>query len=131
MGYCLMKKLYLQQNEDGYITGWASMGSIENGIEVDCALKDLLDPVLMGCQRYINGTIVTDIERKEAKEAATRADEEIREIEEWFSEYDNQICQYQRAMRLRMTFDKDIEELDCEAEKKQMRIRELLGKTEA
>ena len=126
-----MEKLYLQIDNEGFITGWASMGMIENGTEVKSALADMLDPALIGCQRYIDGSIVTDIERKEAKEAATRADEEIREIEEWFSEYDNQICQYQRAMRLGMTFDKDIEELDCEAEKKQMRIRELLGKTEA
>ena len=126
-----MEKLYLQIDNEGYITGWASMGMIENGIEVESDLIDMLAPSLMGCQKYIDGSIVMDNERKEEKEADSRVDEEICEIKEWFAEYDNQIRQYQRAIRLGIVFDKDIELLDCEAEKKQIRIRELLGKTEA
>ena len=120
-----MSKLYLQINEAGYITGWASMGHIENGIEVDDSLEDSLDASLMGCQKYVDGKVVTDCNLKEAKEERSNASNEISEINNWFVQYDRQVSQYQRAVRLGDVFDKDIAELDAEAVKKQMRMREL------
>lgn len=120
-----MNKLYLQINEAGYITGWASMGRIENGIEVDASLEDSLDASLMGCQKYVDGKIITDSDLITVKETKESAAIEIAEIKEWFSWYDNQVCQYQRAIRLGLEFDKNIDELDAEAVKKQERIREL------
>ena len=120
-----MSKLYLQTNENGYITGWASMGSIENGVEVDASLLKKLDPALLGCQRYVGGKVVTDNKRITAKENAAAASAEMAEILAWFEWYDNQVCQYQRAVRLGEDFDKNIAELDAEAAEKQARIREL------
>ena len=120
-----MNKLYLQINEAGYITGWASMGNIENGVEVDAKLVDSLDSSLMGCQKYVYGKIVTDSDLVTVKETTKSASVEIAEIKEWFAWYDNQVCQYERAKRLGVEFDKNIADLDAEAAEKQVRIREL------
>lgn len=120
-----MNKLYLQINEAGYITGWASMGNIENGIEVDVSLVDSLDSSLVGCQKYVDGKIVTDSDLVTVKETTKSASIEIAEIKEWFAWYDNQVCQYERAKRLGVEFDKNIADLDAEAAEKQVRIREL------
>lgn len=51
--------------------------------------------------------------------------EELYKLETWFEWYDNQICQYNRCVRLGIKFDKDIVELDNEAEIKRARIQEL------
>lgn len=122
-----MEKLYLQINEAGYITGWASMGKIENGIEVDPALERLLDASIMGCQKYESGRIVTDKELLAAKDKAVETSAEIIEIKSWFDWYDNQISQYQRAVRRGEEFDQDIAVLDAMAALKQKRLRELLS----
>lgn len=53
------------------------------------------------------------------------AENEIAELIQWFEEYDNQIKQYERCIRLDIDFDKDIRILDKEANNKQLRIREL------
>ena len=121
----MMNKLYLQINEAGYITGWASMGRIENGVEVDAGLINSLDASLIGCQKYVDGNVITDTDLITAKKTAAAASAEIAEIKDWFAWYDNQVCQYQRSLRLGTAFDKNIDELDAEAVKKQARIREL------
>lgn len=50
------------------------------------------------------------------------------EIKIWFEEYDNQVKQYQRCVRLGIDFDKDIVELDNQAKVYQEELRVLLGK---
>jgi DNA integrity scanning protein DisA with diadenylate cyclase activity len=50
---------------------------------------------------------------------------ELLELEKWFTEYDLQVKQYERATRLGETFDKSIEMLDNEAREKALRIKEL------
>ena len=62
---------------------------------------------------------VTDEERKQQR---------IYEIKTWFEEYDNQVKQYQRCVRLGVEFDKDIVELDNQAKTYQEELRTLLGK---
>lgn len=52
-------------------------------------------------------------------------DDEIFEIEEWFSWYDTQVIQYGRAARRGESFDRDIVELDNIARQKAVRIKEL------
>ena len=126
----MMNKLYLQINKDGYITGWASMGSIENGIEADASLINSLDASIIGCQKYVDGKVITDHDLIATKEAKEAADREIAELKEWFAWYDNQICQYQRDIRLGKEFDKNITELDAEAAEKQARIRDLQKREE-
>ena len=63
---------------------------------------------------------VTDEERKQQR---------IYEIRTWFEEYDNQVKQYERCVRLGIEFDKDIVELDNQAKAYQEELRTLLGKT--
>lgn len=50
---------------------------------------------------------------------------ELSELIAWFDEYDNQVKQYERCIRLGVEFDKDIQKLDNEATQKQLRIREI------
>lgn len=52
-------------------------------------------------------------------------EDELRQLELWFNEYDNQVKQYQRCIRLGVEFDKDINELDTQAQTNQLRIREI------
>ena len=47
---------------------------------------------------------------------------ELNELYVWFEEYDNQVKQYERCVRLGVAFDKDMVALDNEATKKQQRI---------
>ena len=54
-----------------------------------------------------------------------QAQTELFELENWFTEYDLQVKQYERATRLGETFDKSIEMLDNEAREKALRIKEL------
>lgn len=51
--------------------------------------------------------------------------EELRALEKWFEEYDKQVIQYQRSVRLGVEFDKDIAELDNQADINAKRIAEL------
>lgn len=50
---------------------------------------------------------------------------ELREIDEWFTWYDKQVAQYHRSKRQGIAFDKNIEDLDNDADSKQIRIREI------
>lgn len=50
---------------------------------------------------------------------------ELAELENWFLEYDNQVKQYSRCLRLGLEFDKDINELDNQAKINAERITEI------
>lgn len=52
-------------------------------------------------------------------------EKELQEIGTWFTEYDNQVKQYERCQRLGIEYDKDINELDNQAKVNQERIREI------
>jgi hypothetical protein len=43
----------------------------------------------------------------------------------WFDEYDNQVKQYQRCVRLGILYDRDIDALDNQAHENQLRIAEI------
>lgn len=73
----------------------------------------------------IDGKVVAvehEITEEELKE------QRIAEIKTWFAEYDNQVKQYQRCVRLGLEFDKDIVELDNQAKVYQEELRELKNK---
>ena len=57
-----------------------------------------------------------------------RLEIEMQELLNWFEEYDNQVKQYQRCVRLDLPFDKDIESLDNQAHENQQRIAEIKQK---
>ena len=65
---------------------------------------------------------------KESFEANINKQQRIYEIRTWFDEYDNQVKQYERCVRLGIEFDKDIVELDNQAKAYQEELRILLGK---
>lgn len=49
----------------------------------------------------------------------------LAEIKRWFEEYDNQVKQYERCVRLGIEFDKDIVKLDNQAKAYQEELRQL------
>lgn len=53
------------------------------------------------------------------------ASAELGNLEYWFEQYDKQVIQYQRSLRLGVEFDKDIAELDRLAVDNAKRIKEL------
>ena len=53
------------------------------------------------------------------------AEQEISKLLEWFEEYDRQVSQYNRCIRTGVGFDKDIIELDRQADINAKRITEL------
>lgn len=50
---------------------------------------------------------------------------EMQELTMWFRKYDNQVSQYNRAIRQGKTFDKDMTELDAQADVAAKRIVKL------
>lgn len=55
---------------------------------------------------------------------------ELKELLNWFNEYDNQVKQYLRCVRLGIEFDKNIADLDNQAKINQARISEIRKKLE-
>lgn len=53
------------------------------------------------------------------------AQQEIYEVESWFTWYDMQVMQYNRCIRLGVQFDKDINELDAQANTNAARLKQL------
>lgn len=75
--------------------------------------------------KVIDGKVVAvehEVTEEELKE------QRIYEIRAWFEEYDNQVKQYERCKRLGIDFDKDMVELDNQAQVYQNELRPLLGK---
>ena len=50
------------QVKDGYLTGYATVGGFPDGIEVDAALIEAIDPQKLYCYRYENGVLALDEE---------------------------------------------------------------------
>lgn len=75
--------------------------------------------------KVVDGKVVA-VEYKPTEEQLLNI--ELNELTEWFTYYDNQVAQYNRCQRLGIEFDKDINELDKEANQKQLRIREIKEK---
>lgn len=83
-----------------------------------------------GVKTVIVGKDVTWVCTDERQEKREQALKEIQEIEQWFNEYDNQVKQYNRAMRLGVEYDGklgSIEELDAQATEKAKRLAVLRG----
>ena len=63
--------------------------------------------------------------RKEREVNFLNFTQERQELLDWFEEYDKQVMQYNRCQRLGVEFDKDISELDAQADINQQRLREI------
>ena len=107
-----------QIDENNFLTGgYATVGGFENQVELEEPLKEI-DLNL----QYVNGKFVKGQNPKLLVKAYKQ---ELQELEKWFEEYDKQVIQYQRSVRLGVEFDKDIAELDNQAVINANRIKEL------
>ena len=97
------------------------------GIEVeDEYFNYLFDQQSQGKEiKVIDGKLVA-VEHEVTEEE--RKQQRIYEIRTWFEEYDNQVKPYERCVRLGIEFDKDMVELDNQAQIYQQELRTLLGK---
>lgn len=66
-----------------------------------------------------------DIMRVEPLSEQELLDVELRDLDTWFNEYDNQVKQYSRCQRLGTEYDKDIKTLDEQATINASRISEI------
>ena len=74
-----------------------------------------------------------EIDAKQVRHNRRAAERQIKELEQWFEQYDGQIKQYERAMRLNIAYDlhvngvtyDSINALDNEAQQKAAQIRNL------
>ena len=105
-------------DENGFLTGgWAEIGGFENQVE----LEEPLQEVDLNMQ-WVNGKFVKG---QNPKLLVKEYKKELEELEKWFEEYDKQVIQYQRSVRLGVEFDKNIAELDKQAVTNANRIKEL------
>ena len=56
--------------KDGYLIGYARIGGFPDGIEVDAALIEAIDPQKLYCYRYENGVLTLDEEKWSAEQQA-------------------------------------------------------------
>ena len=68
---------------------------------------------------------VFSVEKYNARNTKQNNQKRIVEIKLWFEEYDNQVKQYERCKRLGIEFDKDMVELDNQANAYQEELRQL------
>lgn len=79
----------------------------------DCITSDFNEDLTFSEEKYNH------------RKNAVKLQEEQKQLNDWFKEYDNQVKQYQRCIRLGIEYDKDIVELDNQAKINQERIREI------
>lgn len=79
------------------------------------------------CRFYklVDDELVLDSDKQTAHINKLVLNGELSDLYTWFDWYDNQVAQYNRALRLGEPFDKDINILDAEAAQKQVRIRAI------
>ena len=114
--------MYIYLDEKGYVYGYGSEYE-ENSFEVFSIPEEVDD--FLGCYKYENREYILDENRKNYILSLKEAEREIDEIEEWFSWYDKQNSQYQRSLRLKKGFNKDMDSLDKLAEENAARIKKL------
>ena len=117
-------------DENNYITSYVITGDVAGGIDIDCH-EDIFN---LPCQfyKYENNNIICDVDKykrfinnNNIEQKIIIIEQEIQKYKNWFTEYDNQVKQYERCVRLGIDFDKDIAELDQQAADYQLKIREL------
>ena len=72
-----------------------------------------------------NQDMTFSFEKYNARKNKIELNKELNYLKDWFDEYDNQVKQYQRCLRLGIGYDKNIVELDNQAKINQERIREI------
>lgn len=115
--------LYIYLDKDDYLIGYGGEPAGDRCVEVESVPEEVT--FHMECYRYVDGEFVLDEDRLRAVQAAITAERELRPVIAWFDWYDEQCIQYQRCQRLGVKFDKDIAELDAQANENAARVKEL------
>lgn len=114
----------IKTDKQGRVLGFCTLGDMDGAVEYNGQVPGGFTETPLD-YRLIDGKLVEDADLKSTREAAAAAREEEAELASWFSWYDNQCMQYQRALRLGEGFDSDMAALDTKARQKQLRLREL------
>ena len=104
--------MYIYLDEKGYVYGYGSEYE-ENSYEVPFVPEEV--DTFLGCYKYENGEYILDENRKAYILQTQAYERELVSLQDWFKWYDEQTVQYQRAQRLGMSFNRNIEELDKQA----------------
>lgn len=122
----------IQIDENGYIVGYATIGGVTDGIDVD--YDETVFKYGFEFYRYDNGEIVFDEdkyntynENENKKEELIRLEEQVNELNSFLTDYDNKSATYERCQKLNIPCDIDIETLTAEAVEKQKSFMEIQG----
>ena len=117
--------MYIYLDGKGYVYGYGSEYE-ENSFEVEAVPSEV--DAFLGCYKYENGEYLLDENRKAYILSLRESEKELASLEEWFAWYDKQSTQYQRSVRLKKNFNKDIASLDKKAEENAAKIKTLREK---
>lgn len=115
--------MQIQLDENGYIRAFAESGLADPIIYDGQMPDDFIENA--GFYRLETSGLVFDSEKKAAADIREGLQNELSELYEWFIWYDAQVMQYHRAARMGEDFDRDINELDTQAEINRLRIGEI------
>ncbi len=118
----------IKLNENNYVIGFATAGNISDSIEYN---QEVSEHFYENSRYYYleNDSLIFDENKYnediQAQEEQAKLSAEKSELEAWFVYYDRQCMEYERDVRLGQAFDKDLNELDQQAEIKKARLKEL------
>lgn len=119
--------MIIQVNENNYVVGYATAGTMQGVVYNGEVTEHFLENSRY--YKYENEELKFDEEKYNEdiakQEEASAKYQEISELETWFVYYDKQVSEYERDVRLGQTYDKDLEELDKQAEINKARLKEL------
>lgn len=120
----------IQINENGYIMGYATVGGISDGVDVEC--DETFFEYGFNFYKYENGKIIFDenkyneyLKNEEKKKEISDKENQINELQSWLENYDKEYATYERCKRLGIVYDGDIEALTLQAVGKQNLLNEL------
>lgn len=121
--------MFLYFDNEGYVYGYGS--DYEPGSYEILSIPTEVDQYL-GAYKYNKDTneFIPDENKKHYLDTVRMAEKNENQLLNWFSWYDQQCMQYQRAQRLGLEFDNDINELDMQARDNAAQIkiyREKMG----
>lgn len=117
----------IKTDQDGFVVGYVIVGDMDGAEEWNGEIPEGFSAEDSRYWRRDGDTLVFDQTRKDQAEQAVAKQAELEELYAWFVWYDNQVMQYNRAVRLGEAFDRDMAEMDVEAKIKQAQIREIRG----
>lgn len=116
--------MYIYLDENNYVYGYGSEYE-PHSIEVLSIPTEVMQ--YLGAYKYNleENTYILDENRLSYMNLNHERADEIDQLMNWFEWYDQQCAQYQRAQRLGIDFDQDIDELDTQARENAQKIAKL------